>query len=50
MIYYADIQIEPGKVTFIFPAETVGKDFRAEKSRPSVGADKAAQENNLTIF
>lgn len=32
MIYCADIQREAGKVTFVFPAETVGKDFSIKKT------------------
>jgi len=49
MIYYADIQRESGKVTFVFPAETVGKDFSIKKTAQG-GNPNAAEENNLSIF
>lgn len=34
MVYYADIQSKSGKMMFVFPAETVGKDFKAKKKPP----------------
>ena len=49
MIYYADIQRESGKVTFVFPAETVGKDFSIKKTAQG-GNPNAAEDNNLSIF